>query len=364
MRFTHGGDIYGYSERHKSTRLLDFSANINPFGMPESIKTAALAAVDGCINYPDPHCRELRRAISEHEGYPPGWIFCGNGSADVLYRIAAALRPKRVLVMSPSFSEFTGAFHLRGCEIRYHLLRERESFAVTDAVFGKLSGLRAGDAVCLCNPNNPTGGLIDTAILRELLRRCGENGIYLIEDECFNDFLEEPEANTLKHELAENPKLVILRSFTKMYALPGVRLGYCATADTELITRLYTAGQPWPVSVIAGACGVAALKEDKFALECRAYITRERERLTAGLRELGATVYDGAANYLFFRSNLMSDLAYALKKHGILIRRCEDYVGLDNRYFRVAVRLADEDDILLAELSAIVRRERSNWQKQ
>jgi threonine-phosphate decarboxylase len=176
--------------------------------------------------------------------------------------------------------------------------------------------------------------------------------------------LEDPDGNTLKRELAENPTLVILRSFTKMYALPGVRLGYCTSSNIKLIDRLYLAGQPWAVSVIAGACGVAALNEDKFAIDCRNYITGERARMTEKLRELGMTVYDGAANYVFFRSYLMADLSYALKKRGILIRRCEDYAGLDNRYFRVAVRLLEENDILLSELASLIERERSNWGKQ
>jgi threonine-phosphate decarboxylase len=348
VKFTHGGDIYGRGQR---APLLDFSANINPLGMPEAVRRAAMDAVDGAVHYPDPYCRALRDALAEAEGLPASWFFCANGAADALFRLAIALRPKRALITAPTFSEYTAALHAARCRIRRHTLREERGFALTEEILGELDG---ADAVFLCNPNNPTGALIQPLLLREILSRCAAKGILLLVDECFNDFLGDPEGHTLRGEVERYPNLVLLRSFTKLYALPGVRLGYCVCSDAALMDRMYASGQPWGVSVIAQACGLAALGEREFAETTRRMIAAERRRLSEGLRGLGLTVFDGAANFILFKSGFSGDLAAELAARGVLIRKCGDYAGLDARFFRVAVRRDTENDILLKILTEVL----------
>ncbi|MDR0862785.1 MAG: threonine-phosphate decarboxylase CobD [Oscillospiraceae bacterium] len=346
----HGGDILTYALAHGGKTPLDFSANINPLGMPASVKAAAIAAVDDCAAYPDPHCRMLRDALSRAEGLPREWFFCGNGAADVIFRLAVALKPRAALVTAPTFSEYEGSLNAVGCEVRRHALLERDGFRVTDAILGAADG---ADAVYVCNPNNPTGVLTPPELLLRLAERCAKSGAYLIVDECFNDFIDAPEEYSVRRHLAAHSNIVILRSFTKLYAMPGVRLGYCACADAGLMRRLYDAGPPWAVSGIAQACGIAALGEREFARESREYVARERSRLSDGLKALGFTVFDGAANYLLIISALKTDLAAELAARGILIRTCGNYAGLDGTFYRAAVRSTEDNDALLKALKDI-----------
>ena len=248
LNYVHGGDIQTYIDRHGFAPL-DLSANINPFGIPDAVRAAMHRAVDNCTQYPDPFCRAARQAIGAREGVNPDFLYCGNGAADVLDRLAAVLKPRKVLLTAPTFAEYERT--LSGAEIRVHNLRETDGFALTERILDEISPDL--DAVYLCNPNNPTGRTAQPELLREIVRKCTENGVKPVVDECFNDFLEDAAQHTLKDLLESDPGLIILRAYTKMYAVPGVRFGWCMTADAALIEKLYHAGQPWNVSVIAQA---------------------------------------------------------------------------------------------------------------
>ncbi len=234
LNYVHGGDIQTYIDRHGFAPL-DLSANINPFGIPDAVRAAMHRAVDNCMQYPDPFCRVARQAIGAREGVNPDFLYCGNGAADVLDRLAAVLKPRKVLLTAPTFAEYERT--LSGAEIRVHNLRETDGFALTERILDEISPDL--DAVYLCNPNNPTGRTAQPELLREIVRKCTENGVKLVVDECFNDFLTDAERHTRKDLLESNPGLIILRAYTKMYAVPGVRFGWCMTADTALIEALY-----------------------------------------------------------------------------------------------------------------------------
>ena len=253
--YCHGGDIETFVSEF-GTQPIDLSANINPFGVPEAVRAAMHRAVDECAHYPDPFCRAARQAVAEAEGIPADMVYCGNGAADVLDRLAAVLRPKRVLLTAPTFAEYERT--LTGAEIDFHMLREREDFAVTERLLSDISSKY--DAVYLCNPNNPTGRTVQPELMRRIVQKCAENSVYLIADECFNDFLLDAEQHSLSGLLEAFPCLILLRAYTKMFAVPGVRFGWCMTADRTVIDGLYRAGQPWNVSVIAQACAEAAAK--------------------------------------------------------------------------------------------------------
>ena len=184
------------------------------------------------------------------------------------------------------------------------------------------------------------------------MEKCAEYGAWLIVDECFQDFLTDGARHTLKDMLADCPKLVLLRAYTKMYAVPGVRFGWCMTANTELIEGLYRAGQPWNVSVIAQACAAAAAQENAFAEQTAACIAQERAYLTEELTRRGLTVYPGEANFLLFRSQ-DGALHDKLAARGVLIRSCVNYRGLGAGFYRTAVKTRGETARLLAALDAI-----------
>lgn len=345
--YVHGGDVYSYVEAYGGVPL-DLSANINPFGIPERVKQAMRGAVEDCTRYPDPFCRAARRAIGAAEGVDPDWIYCGNGAADVLDRIAAVLRPGTALLTAPTFAEYERT--LAGAERRFHLLREDEGFAVTGRILSDITP--ETDAVYLCNPNNPTGRTIEPQLLHRVVEKCAQNDIWLVVDECFHDFLTDGARHSLKLLLGDYPKLVILRAYTKMYAVPGVRFGWCMTANAGLIEGLYRAGQPWNVSVIAQACAAAAAGEAGYAAQTAACIAQERTYLTEELTRRGLTVYPGEVNFLLFRSQ-DGALQGKLAARGVLIRNCANYRGLGAGYYRTAVKTREDTTRLLAALDSI-----------
>ena len=345
--YVHGGDVYSYAERCGAMPL-DLSANISPFGIPEAVRQAMHAAVEDCTRYPDPFCRAARRAIGAAEGVDPDWIYCGNGAADVLDRLAAVLRPRTALLTAPTFAEYERT--LAGADLRFFQLRADEGFAVTARLLADITP--DTDAVYLCNPNNPTGRTIEPQVLHRVVEKCAENGAWLIVDECFNDFLTDAARHTLKPLLGDYPRLVLLRAYTKMYAVPGVRFGWCMTSNRTLIEGLYRAGQPWNVSVVAQACAVAAAGERAYAAQTAARIAHERAELAAGLAARGLTVFPGEANFLLFRS-ADRGLHDKLAARGVLIRNCANYRGLEAGYYRTAVKTANQTARLLAALDEI-----------
>ena len=283
MTLIHGGDVQGYIDEYGDAPL-DFSANLNPLGLPDGVREAVCRAAADSARYPDPLCRELRRALAGFEGVDPEEILCGNGAADLIFRVALALRPQKALTLAPTFAEYETALRLAGCAVEHFPLEETDGFAVRPAILGALDGV---DAVFLCNPNNPTGRLCDPALLRELLKRCAARGVLLVVDECFNDFLDEPEAHSLKPLLRKYPNLLLLKAFTKIYAMAGLRLGYCLCADRELLAKLRGAAQPWAVSTVAQTAGIAALCETEYRARSRALIRTERAYLSAQLAAPG-----------------------------------------------------------------------------
>ncbi|MCQ5129646.1 aminotransferase class I/II-fold pyridoxal phosphate-dependent enzyme [Butyricicoccus faecihominis] len=359
MQYQHGGDVYSYAEGHGGALPTDLSANINPYGPPESVLAALHDAVAFCGRYPDPYCRAARRAVGAREGIDPAWIYPGNGAADVLDRLALVLRPKTALLLAPTFAEYERA--LGACETRFHALREDEGFALTERILTDLSP--APDAVFLCNPNNPTGRAADPALMRKIAAVCEKNDIWLIVDECFSDFLTDEARHTLKDLLPRHQKLVLLRAYTKMYAVPGVRFGWCMTANRDLIEALYQAGQPWNVSVFAQACAVAAAGEAAFARDSAQRIAAERAFLRTELGARGLWVCPGEANYLLFRAHDES-LAEKLAARGVLVRDCSNYRGLARGYYRTAVRGRAESAALLAALDTLNEGGMDGWQKR
>lgn len=341
--YTHGGDVWSRDG------ILDFSANLHPLGMPPAVARAARDAVDGAVRYPDPYCRDLRAAIARADGVDPERVVCGAGAADLIYRLCLALRPRRALVTAPAFSEYEAALALCGCAVAQYALSPERQF---DLDGGILRAIRPElDVLFLCSPNNPTGRLIDPALLARIAGRCREMGACLVVDECFLPLADGVSAAAL---LEAHPRLFLLRAFTKAYAMPGLRLGYGLCADPTLLERVSAAGQPWAVSNVAQAAGVAACACPDWPERGRELLRLERPRLARALRSMGLTVWDGQANYLLFRALGAMDLRERLLERGILIRSCGNYRGLSPEYYRVCVRKPEEDDRLIQALREVL----------
>ena len=339
----HGGDVLSYEEEYHK-KALDFSANVNPLGIPPKVLSAARAALKESAAYPDPLCRELTAAIARAEQVPVSRIICGNGAADLIFRLALAVKPKRALVPVPTFAEYEKALEIVGCRTQRHLLTAENGFVLTKSILPELTP--EVDALFLCNPNNPTGQIVPPELLMRIAQRCRENRILLVLDECFNCFLDHPREHTMKKHLDTYPNVFVLKAFTKLYAMAGLRLGYGLCADEALLARLSGAAQPWAVSNVAAAAGIAALEQDAYVERSRKLIRRQRARLIEDLSALGCEVIGSQANFVFFRTEERR-LCERLKEQGILIRSCSNYAGLDGRYFRVAVRCGKENEELI-----------------
>ena len=235
MKLVHGGDWAGYRAEF-GRDALDFSANVSPLGLPHGVAAAISAALPMADRYPDPLCRALRTKLAAAEGVDAAQILCGNGAADLIYRLALALRPRRALLPAPTFAEYAAALETVDCDVQRFLLREESDFAVTDGFVDAIDD--STDAVFLCQPNNPTGQVTPLVMVQKLLRRCADCGAVLVVDECFLDFLAAREALTAKTVLRDAPNLIILKAFTKLYAMAGVRLGYALCSDAALLDKI------------------------------------------------------------------------------------------------------------------------------
>jgi len=343
MELSHGGDWAGFEAKYGALPL-DFSASTTPLPMPAGIREAVISSLDRADRYPDPLCRELTEALGKRHGLPPEHVLCGAGAADLLYRLVRAKRPRRALIVEPTFTGYGEALAAAGCQAERFFLREEDGFVLTAELQPRL---RPGlDMLFLCNPNNPTGRTIDRELLREILARCTETGTLLVLDECFNDFLDCSEAHSLAGEVETRPNLLILRSFTKWYPMAGLRLGYVLCSDTTLLEAMRKAGQPWPVSSIAQTAGLAALEEKEYSARLSALIREQRPALAAGLAALGCQVVPGEANFLLFHC-LDTELDRKLEKLGILLRNCSNFSGLGPGWYRAVVRTGEENKILL-----------------
>lgn len=347
MNNIHGGDVYSYNN------YLDFSTNINPLGIPNRVKEAAIQSLDICNQYPDVRQLSLKRALTSKEETDVEHIICGNGAADLIFALCLAKKPQKALLLAPTFSEYEQALLSVDCSIIYHYLREEENFELKSDFFHKLTN--DIDMVFLCNPNNPTGNVVNRDFLRKVLSICQRNKTLLVLDECFNDFLDIPHEYTLKEDVKHSPFLFILKAFTKLYAMPGLRLGYGLCSDNNLLKRINQVTQPWRISIPATYAGIAALEEVDYVNKTKLLIKEEREYLIHELSHYGFKVYDSKANYIFFKG---PETFYDnMLKENILIRNCSNYRGLKQGYYRIAVK--NHDDNML-----FIKKVRQLWQNQ
>jgi len=348
MAALHGGDIYRSSLINRD--ILDFSININPLGLPESVKKAAAAGIAESCRYPDVECRALRSALSHYEKVPEHSILFGNGAAELIYAFSLALRPRSVLLPAPTFSEYEESLSTIDCSIRYLMLDKNDGFTIHS---GDLTAALTDstDLLFLCNPNNPTGTLMSRDEIERVLTVCRDRHIRVLLDECFLDFTDDPKSCSATSLIKEYPNLFLLKAFTKKYAMAGFRLGYGLTSDQNLLQAMRQFIQPWNISVIAQKAGLAALSEEIYVSRARDIIHTERPRMTEALKELGYTVYESHANYILFEGP--PELGEKALERGMMLRDCSNYTGLYKGCYRTAVKLPYENERLIKWLGQL-----------
>lgn len=343
MKQIHGGDVY----RHKN--IIDFSANINPLGTPQNVIEAAANSLQYISNYPDIYCSDLRQAVSQYEKVSPQWLIFGNGAAELIFLLTRAIKPKKALIPAPTFIEYEQSLLNEACQVEYFYLKKENEFRLTEDF---LDCLKPDiDMVFLCNPNNPTGQPIEKELLINILEKCKENQIFLAMDECFLEFLENGRDYTLKEYLDNHKNLFLLKAFTKQYGMAGIRLGYGMCSNKELLEKMEQSTQPWNISIPAQAAGVAALREREHVKKGLDIIGEQRPYLINQLQQLGFQVFGSKANYIFFEGP--KGLYEKALEGGFLIRDCSNYPGLEDGYYRIAVKTKEENERLIAWLKEL-----------
>ncbi|MDO8282183.1 MAG: threonine-phosphate decarboxylase CobD [Thermodesulfovibrionia bacterium] len=346
----HGGNIYRIAEELgvSESRLIDFSASINPLGISDKVKDVINRELNGLVNYPDPDTKMLRHKIAEHNGIDPETIICGNGSTELIYLIPRALKPRKVLIPAPTFSEYERACRLSSkLRVESYELKKENGFEVIPDKF--IKAMQGCDMAFLCNPNNPTGHLLEKHDVLMIAEAAKKMKCYLIVDEAFIDFV--PEGSVIR-DVQENPYLIVLRSMTKFYALTGLRIGY-GVFHKDLIERIKEFKEPWTVNHLAQKTAIAAIADDEYAVETHDLIKREKEFLEKSFQELNIKYLPSSVNYYLLKMENPERIVSALNAKGILVRDCSNFRGLEGSYIRVAVKSRSDNEMLLKELSKL-----------
>ncbi|MBQ9489194.1 MAG: aminotransferase class I/II-fold pyridoxal phosphate-dependent enzyme [Lachnospiraceae bacterium] len=345
----HGGDIY------RNKVHTDFSVNINPLGIPEQVREKLAEAIGQVQAYPDERCEELREKLAMRFGLQQENVLCGNGASELLLAISRWRRPKKALLLAPGFSGYRRALRAGDCRITHFYLRKDEEFALTGERAKELAEkLRNGgfDLFILTNPSNPTGKLTELETVRMLAKTCEEAGTVMVVDECFMELTAEPESYSMTKAFLEYSNILVLRAFTKTFAIPGIRLGYLLCKDEAVAKKIALQLPEWNVSLPAQAAGIAALEQEGYLEASRVFVKSQRAFLEKGLQKLGAKVYQSDANFLLFQWK-DEELYEKLLKQGYLIRDCQDYEGLGKGYYRIAVKNRMENEMLLQTIETM-----------
>ncbi|MBR0289759.1 MAG: threonine-phosphate decarboxylase [Selenomonadaceae bacterium] len=337
-RYEHGGQIY--DAKGLAGDWLDFSANINPLGLSEKIFRTLTENLRGVVNYPDPNASELKRAISRRYDVPEKNLVVLNGAAEFFYLYLNAMRPNRVVIPVPSFSEYERAARAAGCDVKYFFTSAEENFSLD---VDKLE-LNSSDCVIIGRPNNPTGNLITVEKILQLAEIAN-----VLVDESFIDFLD---VESIRKFVSE--KISVVQSLTKIFAIPGLRLGF-AVVEENLATRLNLSKDVWNVNFLAQKAGVAALNDEDFLLRTRAWLEVEKKFFVEQLKKFrDVKVFPPTVNFVLFRHEKADKVLNELRREKILLRSCANFVGLDKNYLRSAIRSREENLLLLNALEKIL----------
>ncbi|KUK84897.1 MAG: Histidinol-phosphate aminotransferase, partial [Desulfofundulus kuznetsovii] len=357
----HGGNVYQVARQYglDLEEIVDFSASVSPLGVPEAVMQAVKTSLETIMRYPDPACQVFRQAAALELGVESENIIAGNGAAELIYLIVRMLLPRRALLPVPTFSEYEHAVGSAGGRLRYVQLQPENThfvFPVDD--FCK--AIQGADLAFICNPNNPTGTLLDKTALQEILEAGKDNHCFIVVDEAYLDFVKDGSDYSLVKQVLEYDNLLIIKSLTKVYALPGLRIGY-AIGNKALIRKMNNLRDPWSVNALAQAAGAAALQDGNYRTSLQEMVWEEREFLYEEIKKLpGLKPYLTTANFILVDTSAtgftVGYLQENLARAGLLIRDCTSIKGLGPYYFRIAIRTRAENARLIKALNELLKK--------
>ena len=337
----HGGDVY---RNHVD---MDFSINVNPLGTPECIKEALHRAVEMCGKYPDMEAERLGKAVSTFLGVPKEYLLFGNGASEIFMAIVHGIRPRKVVIPVPSFYGYEYAAKSVDCEIIYYEMKQENNFCIKEDMSRILT--EDVDILFLANPNNPIGNLLDKEMIKTLLQHCRDKGIYVVVDECFIEFC--GNQFSLLPEILKSEYLILVRAFTKIFTIPGVRLGYLVCKSKEIHTKIAGQLPEWNLSCFAQEAGCICAGQMEFMEKTKNYIEKERPYMEKRFMQIGFRTFPSESNFITIYSD--KPLYEKLLKRGILIRDCSNFRGLKKGFYRIAVKSRKENEILFMAMESL-----------
>ncbi len=342
--YTHGGNIFGYYEKY-GRYPVDFSSSLNPLYNRLNLEEEYSACFNKCFIYPPYNYKLLREKIGEKEKVLKENICVSNGAGELIRFIPYIFNITKPMLVCPAFSEYEKS--LKHADIKRYILKAENNFMIQEDFFSEIKGCQA---VFITNPDNPVGNLIDYNFIEKTAEICMNNNALLVIDECFLDL---SDTNCSAVPLIEKYKnIIIIKAFTKNYALAGLRLGYCISSE-ENIFKIDNMLPEWRVSYPAYLCGIKVLSRTDFLEQSRQYIKSEKEYLINNFIDFGFKIYGSKANYIFFYTEIYN-LKEKLEEYGILIRDCENYYSLKKGYYRTAVKTHNENKLLIDSIKDII----------
>ena len=378
----HGGNIYKVFREKNIKEILDYSSNINPYGIPESLKKRITENLEVLERYPDPDYVELRQKLANLNKVNLSDIVLGNGATEIIFLFMKVINPKKILIVSPTFGEYERAVKAVGTsrnsidlscsddnknienkeiEIEYFELKESDDFKLN---IGNLKNQleKKYDLLIICNPNNPTGKFLKLAQTEEILKECNKYDTKLFIDEAFIEFLADGMKESIINTEENKKNLFVTRAFTKFFAIPGLRLGYGMYFDKELEQKISEKKEPWSVNNIAELAGLTVLDDTEYIEKTLKWITKEKIYMYEKLNEIsGIKVYETEVNFitgkidekLFLEGLNVTILREKMLEQGILIRDASNFKFLDERFFRLAIKDRASNDRVIEAMKEI-----------
>ena len=378
----HGGNIYKVFREKNIKEILDYSSNINPYGIPESLKSRIIENLEILERYPDPDYVELREKLANLNNVNLSDIILGNGATEIIFLFMKVINPKKILIVSPTFGENERAVKAVGTsrnsidlscsddnknienkeiEIEYFELKESDDFKLN---IGNLKNQleKKYDLLIICNPNNPTGKFLKLAQTEEILKECNKYDTKLFIDEAFIEFLADGMKESIINTEENKKNLFVTRAFTKFFAIPGLRLGYGMYFDKELEQKISEKKEPWSVNNIAELAGLTVLDDTEYIEKTLKWITKEKIYMYEKLNEIsGIKVYETEVNFitgkidekLFLEGLNVKILREKMLEQGILIRDASNFKFLDERFFRLAIKDRASNDRVIEAMKEI-----------
>ena len=378
----HGGNIYKVFREKNIKEILDYSSNINPYGIPESLKKRITENLEIFERYPDPDYVELREKLAHLNKVDMSDIVLGNGATEIIFLFMKVINPKKILIVSPTFGEYERAVKAVGTsrnsidlscsddnknienkkiEIEYFELKESDDFKLN---IGNLKNELENkyDLLIICNPNNPTGKFLKLAQTEEILKECNKYDTKLFIDEAFIEFLADGMKESIINTEENKKNLFVTRAFTKFFAIPGLRLGYGMYFDKELEKKISEKKEPWSVNNFAEMAGLTVLDDAEYIEKTLKWIAEEKIYMYEKLNKIsGMKVYETEVNFitgkidekLFSEGVNVKILREKMLEQGILIRDASNFKFLDERFFRLAIKDRESNDRVIKVLKGI-----------